>query len=238
MENREKLVIDIGGTYTRLGLFHKNKLKEVKVISTPSKPEDLENFLVEYLSQKQSIRRIAVGAPGFWDADCILRQSINLPSYIGYPIWQKVAEQTQTEIFLKSDVELATIGEAIYGFENKYSNFLYINMGTGFGAGLYKDGQIFSTNYSPTLRIAFLLNNKSAEENPIAEMIINLVCILAPQIVVFGGGQIAEKWDSKIVPALEQSKKYLDSVMPYGIEFGRSKLEYPALYGGLELLGD
>ncbi len=235
------LAIDIGGTYTRLGFFDKENLVDTIVMDTPRQPQDLLKILEKEIRSKAFLEAIAVGAPGYWDHKCILKQSINLPEYIDYPLWSLLSERIKLPIFLKSDVELATIGEAIYGFKNKYNNFLYINMGTGLGAGLYKDGEIFNTNYSPTLRLEFLVNPDSQEEdqsrvNLLATTLINLTCILAPQIIVFGGGKVANNWDSLIVPATVKAAAYLNNVMPYQIAFDRSKLEYPSLYGGLELI--
>lgn len=239
------LAIDLGGTYCRLAVFDSQaQIIESKKISTPSNPQDLVESIIDYAKENYPIHKVSVGAPGFWDRDCILRQSINLPNYIGYPIWEEVSKRLKVPSFLKTDVELAALGEAIHGHKNQYQNLLFINMGTGLGAALYKNGEIFSTDYSPTLRLEFmvypLIEDQDYDERHksiaiLSSTITNLACILAPQIICFGGGKIEKNWDSIIAPAIANAKEYLDKVLTYPILIEKAKLEYPALYGAYEL---
>jgi predicted NBD/HSP70 family sugar kinase len=238
------LAIDLGGTYCRFAIFNNGNIVKQKKIESPSSPQELVELVINYAKENYPISQIGVGAPGFWDNECVLRQSINLQNYIGYPIWSEVSNRLKIPCFLKTDVELAAMGEAIYGQNNEYQNLLYINIGTGLGAALYKDGEIFSTNYSPTLRLEFmvypLIENQGQDEKLksiaiLSSTITNLACILAPQKICFGGGKIEKNWDEIIAPAIQNAQEYLSKVLTYPIKIEKGKLEYPTLYGAYEL---
>lgn len=241
--------IDLGGTSTRIAIFDNlAEIHSIQIINTPENPKDLEDELFEKIHTDPSIEKVSIGAAGFWDNKCILRQSINLPDYIGYPIWSNLSKRLEMPIYLKSDVELAALGEAIYGQANLYNNLLYINIGTGFSAALYKDGKIFSTDYSPTLRLDFLIqptqvihNGKLVQDiefqasDLLSSTVVNLALILSPQKILIGGGKTKEKWDELIKPALDNSLKYLKQVLVYDISIEKAKLDLPTLYGAFEL---
>ncbi len=226
------LTIDLGGTYTRLGLFQDKKLTQVVKYETPKTPTEFITKFTEKIKKLnlENISCIGVGAAGFWDKAQVLRQSINLPQYIAYPLWAEISELTQREIQLATDVELATMGEAIYGLKNQFTNVLYINMGTGFSAGLYKDGQIFTTDYSPTLRLSFTTTTKSLKDT-----IINLACLFSPQIIVIGGSKAIQNWDTEVAPAINKAMDYLSGALVYPLKIQAATLEYPTLWGAYEL---
>lgn len=242
--------IDLGGTNTRLAIFNNEaKILDHEVFDTPKEPEVLVEKIYSELKYNTEISAITVAAPGFWDKDCILQQSINLKPYIGYPIWSQLAEKLKLPIYLKTDVELACLGEAIYGRNNQYSNLLYLNLGTGFSGAMYKDSKLFSTDYSPTIRLDFLIqptqakcegkfvsNLEFAPSDLLSSTIINLALILSPQIIVLGGGKVEAKWKELIKPAIENSLIYLQEVMVYPIKIEKSKLEFPALYGAYNIV--
>jgi predicted NBD/HSP70 family sugar kinase len=241
------LAIDLGGTYCRMAVFDNEKILTQKKVESPESPQELVELIINYAKENYPITKIGVGAPGFWDNECILRQSLNLPKYIGYPIWSEVSSRLKIPCYLKTDVELAAMGETVYGQHNQYKNLLYINIGTGLGAALYKDGQIFSTDYSPTLRLEFmvypLIESQAHDEKLksiaiLSSTITNLACILAPEIICFGGGKIEKNWDEIIAPSIKNAEEYLSKVLTYPIKIEKGKLEYPTLYGAYELACD
>jgi predicted NBD/HSP70 family sugar kinase len=69
----------------------------------------------------------------------------------------------------------------------------------------------------------------------LSSTITNLACILAPQIICFGGGKIEKNWDEIIAPAINNAQAYLSKVLTYPIKIEKAKLEYPTLYGAYQL---
>jgi predicted NBD/HSP70 family sugar kinase len=250
-KNFESIGIDIGGTKTELAYFVNGQIQRITNFPTPEYPSEFLVILRSKLDKLDlsRIKGFGVGAPGFWDHNRILRQSINLPNYIGQEIWQEFEVLTGLNVYLKSDVELAAMGEAVYAYENQFDSLLYLNLGTGFGGGFYKDGQIFTSNYSPCLRLDYMvqpeitdLEKSSVEEVLKSQMIlstsiINLALILSPQIISIGGGRANEEnWQKFIQKAVNKASEYLSSILTYKIHILPSKLKNPALYGANELV--
>ncbi len=254
--------IDLGATKTAIACLKQGELIGSNQFSTPQLAKDFEILLESELRvlltrigiNLEDIKAIGVGAAGYWDANCLLKQSIHLAKYINQPIWTNISAALNLPVFLRTDVELAALGEAIHGQNNQFKSTLYINLGTGFSAGLFKDGQIFSTDYSPTLRLEYLVQadfsasslssrselsmDQKRKENiaALATTLVNLSCILVPEAIVLGGGKTqGENWDLVIRPAIEKAQDYLDKHMTYSIKIMRSKLENPTLFGAYEL---
>jgi len=251
------LSVDLGGTKTAIAYFSDGELIGSSEFSTPQLAIDFEILFLSELKllasrlelNTEDIVAIGVGAAGYWDTELKLKQSINLAKYIGKPIWTNISASLDRPVYLRSDVEMAVLGEAIYGLENHYTSVLYINLGTGLGAGFFKDGQIFSSDYSPTLRLEYMVQpdftasalssrNKTTIDRKetiaaLSSTIVNLACILVPQIIVIGGGKTqGENWDLVIRPAIDKASEYLETTMVYPIKISRAKLERPTLYGG------
>ncbi len=264
MNKANIIAVDLGGTKTAVGYFKDGLLLGSNQFSTPQLAKDFEILLETEIrvlltridANLEEIDAIGVGAAGYWDDNCVLKQSLHLAKYIGQPIWTNISASLNLPVYLKTDVELAAIGEAVHGQENRYESLLYINLGTGFSAGLFKDGQIFSTKYSPTLRLEYLvqpdfsassLSSRSVSEHSpeqkrkeniaaLSTTLVNLACILAPQAIAIGGGKTkAENWDLVIRPAIDKALEYLEQHMCYSIKIIRAKLENPTLFGAYEL---
>ncbi len=252
------VAVDLGGTKTAIACFADSQMLGTSSFSTPQLAKDFEILLESELRvlltrlelNLEDIVSIGVGAAGYWDSSCILKQSINLPKYVGQPIWTNISATLDKPVFLKTDVELAALGEAIYGQENHYSSVLYLNLGTGIGAALFKDGEIYSTDYSPALRLEYMVqpdfsatalssranNDTNKRQETIAALsttLVNLACILVPQLIVLGGGKTkTENWDLVVRPAIDKASEYLEQHMVYPIKISKAKLENPTLYGG------
>jgi predicted NBD/HSP70 family sugar kinase len=253
----QSLAIDLGGTSCDIAHFANDRIDKIQNFPTPENPADYLMILESKLQGLNlgDIAAIGVGAPGFWDDNCVLKQSLNLPQYVGFPIWSRLSSALNIPVLLKADVELAVMGEAVYGLHDQFESVLYINMGTGFGAGLYKNSEVFTTSYSPVLRLDFMVHpefissgnfpnrEKSKQEKnlesiaALSSTLINLACIVSPQVISIGGGKTHEaNWQSVIQPAVDKALRYLDQVLTYKIQIFKSRLENPVLYGAHELV--
>ena len=258
-EKLESVAIDFGATNTRIAQFKEDRITKLIEFATPDNPKD---FVAEFSQKIQAINlssvlAIGVGACGYWDETCILRQSLNLENYVNYPLWTEISEIVKLPTLLKSDVELAALGEAVYGQEKNFESLLYINMGTGFSGALYKDGDIFTTSYSPTLRLDYLVQPESfssanTSENDLeldpedkkekcitllSSTLINLSFILSPQIISIGGGKVTDdRWINIIKPAIDKAMEYLQENLTYDIQIKKSQVKYPSIYGAHELV--
>lgn len=253
------IAIDLGGTKTDIAIFSAGagadissaralKSKRIETAKNSKEAEEkilltIRELIKDSSSSPDEFLGIGVAAAGYWDKNYLLKQSFHLPEYIDYPIWDNISKALALPLSLATDVEAAAMGEAVYGLANKFDSVLYINLGTGLGAGLYKDGKIFSTSYSPTLRLEMMVEpefeaapKKVQAKAQLATTLINLACLLSPQVIAIGGGKAnQENWGKLIQPAIDKAMDYLDDNLCYKIQIQRTKLENPSLNGAYEL---
>jgi glucokinase-like ROK family protein len=67
-----------------------------------------------------------------------------MPGWDAYPIRDHLEELWQCPVTLNNDAELGALGEWAYGAGRGERNLAYIKVGTGVGAGLLLDGQIYT----------------------------------------------------------------------------------------------
>jgi predicted NBD/HSP70 family sugar kinase len=102
---------------------------------------------------------MSLSLPGFWDKNGVLQESFFLENYIGYPLIQELASSLGIKEYTwESDVICGALGEHYFGIGNgRDHSLLYINLGTGIGAVLIKDGKPFKQANNLTLRMQKLV---------------------------------------------------------------------------------
>ncbi len=90
------------------------------------------------------IESIGIGIPGAIDPRMgMIEYSCNLPTYLSYPIVEKIRELTgKSEIFIDNDANAAALGEVAAGAAKGASSAVMITLGTGVGGGIVIDGRI------------------------------------------------------------------------------------------------
>ena len=90
------------------------------------------------------VKQIGIGIPGAIDAKKgIVEYSCNLPTYVSYPIVDKIRELTgMNDIFIDNDANAAALGEAVAGAAKGSTSSVMITLGTGVGGGIVIDGKI------------------------------------------------------------------------------------------------
>ena len=96
----------------------------------------------------KDIKSIGIGTPGAIDAKLgTVEYSCNLPTYLSYPIVEKMRELTGiNDIFVDNDANAAALGEAVAGAAKGSSSSVMITLGTGVGGGIVIDGKIIGGN--------------------------------------------------------------------------------------------
>ena len=92
------------------------------------------------------IKSIGIGTPGAIDSKLgTVEYSCNLPTFISYPLADKMREYTGVEnIYVDNDANAAALGEAVAGAAKGSSSSVMITLGTGVGGGIVIDGRILS----------------------------------------------------------------------------------------------
>ena len=161
----EVLVIDIGGTKTNVS-FVKSEDSKIEIVSsnilkTPSSPEQaIKEICSIYNSQNKRLSHISLSLPGFWDKNGVLKESYFLHDWLNYPFVNSLAKVLEVKNYSwETDVICGALGEYHVAGTVHNQSLLYINLGTGVGAALIKDGKPYKAGKSvaPTLRMQKLV---------------------------------------------------------------------------------
>lgn len=184
------LVLDAGGTNLVFNVV-KNGVIQKSTFSLPAKSESLENLLEKIIHGFREINKkdggnaaaISFCFPGPADFEKgIIGDLQNLPFFRGgVPLKAMLENEFKIPVFINNDGDLFTLGEAIGGLlpevnnqlkenkiEKQYKNLLGVTLGTGFGGGIVRHGQLFLGDNSAGAEINRMVNpvnwDWSAEE--------------------------------------------------------------------------
>jgi glucokinase len=90
-------------------------------------------------------RMLAVGvaAPGITDVNAGIVVSVpTMQGWENVPLGRLLAERLHSQVIVENDVNIAALGEHTYGVAQGESNFAFVHIGRGVGAGLIVNGQI------------------------------------------------------------------------------------------------
>ncbi len=190
-DQRTVMTLDAGGTNFVFSAIRANE-EIVKPIHLPSNAHDLNKCLktlVEGFSQVQStllVKPVAISFafPGPADYPAgIIGDLANLPAFRGgVAIGPMLEDKFGLPVFINNDGDLFVYGEAISGFlpyvneklkaggsGKRYQNLFGITLGTGFGGGIVRKGELFIGDNAAAAEIWAmrnkLYNRSSAEES-------------------------------------------------------------------------
>lgn len=152
MSKEVVLGIDIGGTFTKLGLvdLKGNILFEDEIPSTgyPSiEPfiADLHKHIeerIQELDEKAHLRGIGVGAPNGNFYSGTIEHAPNLAWKGIIPFVELMEKQFSLPAVVTNDANAAALGEMLFGDAKDLKNFVMITLGTGLGSGLVVNGDL------------------------------------------------------------------------------------------------
>ncbi len=165
--------IDMGATHlsVALGDFSARILEEIEVpFHVDRGPEEClqeADVILKELSQKRSLSTsdlagVGVGVPGPVVADkgMVMAPPI-MPGWDRFPIRATLEQKWGTSVTLNNDAELGALGEWAYGAGRGEKNLAFIKVGSGIGAGLIINRQI----YGGTTGSAGEIGHLTVEEN-------------------------------------------------------------------------
>jgi glucokinase-like ROK family protein len=105
----------------------------------------LHELLDEYGINISQLMAVGVGVPGpvITDAGMVVSPPI-MPGWDGYPIRKSLEKEWGLPVSLNNDAELGALGEWAYGAGRGEKNLAFIKVGSGIGAGLIINQQIYA----------------------------------------------------------------------------------------------
>jgi glucokinase-like ROK family protein len=226
--------IDMGATHlsVALGDFSARILEEVEVaFRIDQGPEiclqEADRLLHEIL-QKRGLRTadlagIGVGVPGpvIAEEGWVMAPPI-MPGWDRFPIRTTLEKKWKTAITLNNDAELGALGEWAYGAGRGEKNLAFIKVGSGIGAGLIINQQI----YGGTTGSAGEIGHLTVDENGPLCTCGNHGCLEA-----FAGGHAIASQARKLVSSGKRtllSEKDIDSLNAQDVAEAARRGDLPA----------
>jgi len=172
--------VDLGGTNLRLALAD----TDGRIVSRGSTatagiqdPDEIvalivagaEQLLKENTLSRGQIRAIAVGAPGITDVDAgVVIATSYLMGWRNVPLRSLLESAFGVPVSIDNDVNVAAMGERWMGAAKENRDFVFLAVGSGVGAGIVLNGQIFQGMGWMAGEIGYMLvpgtSEKPAEE--------------------------------------------------------------------------
>lgn len=164
----------------------------------------LEALLTRCGIERTELMALGVGVPGpvSTDAGTVIAPPI-MPGWDGYPIRDTLEKEWGCPVSLNNDAELGALGEWAYGAGRGERNLAFIKVGSGIGAGLIINQQI----YGGTTGSAGEIGHLTIDENGPLCTCGNHGCLEA-----FAGGHAIASQARKLV---ESGKRTLLSNIPH-----------------------
>jgi len=147
--------IDMGATHLTIALtdFSARVVDEIEIpfdITQGPRPclAQAEALLTELLEKNDmklsQIMSIGMGVPGpIVSKEGMVVSPPIMPGWDGYPIRKDMESKWNIPVSLNNDAELGALGEWAYGAGRGEEHLAYIKVGSGVGAGLLLNGQIY-----------------------------------------------------------------------------------------------
>lgn len=180
-DSRVVLTLDGGGTNFRFLAISGNK-PVTRTIAMPSNGDDLERCLANIVEGFSKVKKecprppvaisFAFPAPADYP-NGVIGDLYNLPGFRGgVALGPMLEERFGVPVFLNNDGDLFVYGEAIAGFlphvngllkkagsPKQFSNLFGVTLGTGFGGGIVRNGELFLGDNSMAGEV-WLMRNK------------------------------------------------------------------------------
>jgi len=151
------LGIDLGGTKTLaavIDLSNGNVVSSARKRTHANRGQDfvsqrtieLATSAIEgaKLSADAELVAIGVGAAGQVDRKSgVVLDAPNLGVH-NMPLSSILGKHFDKPVFVGNDVEVAAMGESLFGAGRRYSNFVCVFVGTGIGSGIVQNGQMYT----------------------------------------------------------------------------------------------
>jgi len=174
--------------------------------------EKLQILLQTLKKQDDNIRVVSIGVPGVVGPGGVLHAIPHVPSLEDVALSYVLEEKLGFPVYVENDMNLVALGSIVSGVSQSDSDMVLVHIGQGVGAGIVMGGRIVRGFSSFAGEIAYMFNEPGTEHSCetlenlleqadgvqakaqlIADLVINIICLLNPPVIVFGGESTTEE---------------------------------------------
>ena len=145
------MVLDIGGTAIKSGLYENGALSEIRETATeasqggPHVVAKAKDIIAGY-RDICPFERIGISTAGQVDParGYIIYANENIPGYTGTRLKEIMEQEFQVPAAVQNDVNAAAIGEAVFGDGKDQQDFVCLTYGTGVGGAIFTGGKLYT----------------------------------------------------------------------------------------------
>lgn len=161
--------VDIGALFVRLALADLNGaivLRDTTRLESGHTPETVTDLVAETVARlcksagitTKNILLITAGAPGITDLEKgLIVSAPNLHNWDNIPLRDLIESKTGIACVVENDVNLGALGEAWMGAAKGASDFIFISIGTGVGAGIVLNGRLHRGSANSAGEVGYML---------------------------------------------------------------------------------
>lgn len=145
------MVLDIGGTAIKSGLYIDGALTDIRETPTESHKggahvvNRAKEIITDY-QQRSAFERIGISTAGQVDPvhGQIIYANENIPGYTGTKLKEILEQQFHVPASVENDVNAAAIGESVFGAGKGFKEFVCLTYGTGIGGAIFTNGKLYT----------------------------------------------------------------------------------------------
>lgn len=145
------IVLDIGGTAIKSGLYIDGTLTDLKETPTEASRGGAHvtaraKEIIATYQQHTPFERIGISTAGQVDPvrGQIIYANENIPGYTGTKLKEILEQEFHVPVAVENDVNAAAIGESVFGAGKNRSDFVCLTYGTGVGGAIFSGGKLYS----------------------------------------------------------------------------------------------
>ncbi|PRY16348.1 glucokinase [Pontibacter ummariensis] len=153
MEEQKIIGIDIGATKIHMGVVRGSSIvAEVKIPTEAQAPEEqiianIKGGIAQLMDEQ--VAGIGIGVPGLVDeAAGKVYDITNIPAWQEVPLKENLQDYFNVPVYLTNDANTFVLGEKVFGKAQAYQNVVGLTLGTGLGAGIIINGDLYSGSFS------------------------------------------------------------------------------------------
>jgi glucokinase len=140
--------VDVGGTKVAAGVVDEDgriveKLKRSTPAASPERTADIIGALVLELVGRHAVEAVGIGAAGFVDGT---RSTVLFAPNLAWrdePVQKQIEDRIGRPVLVENDANAAVWAEVILGAARGHQDVMLITVGTGIGAGIVIDGELY-----------------------------------------------------------------------------------------------